>query len=199
METKTLNEVKYYRSDLTTQVCFKLKDIHDINSNANKIKKIKRKDIHNYIMMHECQYDDRDETWIDVSKNARCSLDAFLDYFGVNLYKISENLVSKIYEEACDYFYNLYKDLKTQESHSKEENKEEDNQKVLIEIDMPKTCGDCPFYRELPYQFYEDSGIISDCTLGCMKNKGISTRDKSYKNTKFPYCSLKHKEMKIKK
>lgn len=60
--------------------------------------------------------------------------------------------------------------------------------KIRIEIEMPETCGKCPFYKESPYTCHNERGMVADCKMGYMDDKDM--RDKSFRNKMYPACEL---------
>lgn len=60
--------------------------------------------------------------------------------------------------------------------------------KIKIEIDLPETCGKCPFYSETPYQCHSETGHQANCSKGYMSNRDM--RDVSYRERKFEACKL---------
>lgn len=55
-------------------------------------------------------------------------------------------------------------------------------------LKTPRKCGECPFYKEIPYQVHSDRGHEAYCALGYMD--GMDMRDRSYKNVLYKGCRL---------
>lgn len=62
------------------------------------------------------------------------------------------------------------------------------NMKVTIEMEKPRTCGDCKFYSISPYSCHNERGYQANCSMGYMK--GHDTRDWDMRNMLFDGCKL---------
>lgn len=61
-------------------------------------------------------------------------------------------------------------------------------QEVNINIKIPITCGECPFYSEQEYRCHNEIGNEAHCGMGYMKGKDM--RDKSFMGSRYIYCRL---------
>lgn len=59
---------------------------------------------------------------------------------------------------------------------------------MKIEINEPKTCGECPFYREIPYKIHNEQGIEADCAMGYMN--GQDMRERTHRDSMYQGCKL---------
>lgn len=62
-------------------------------------------------------------------------------------------------------------------------------QTIQVEMEMPKTCADCPFHRLNKYRVHNEKGFESNCILGYMK--GQDMRDKYFRTSRYKECGLK--------
>lgn len=60
--------------------------------------------------------------------------------------------------------------------------------KVMIEMDKPKTCGECRFYSSVPYTCHNERGNMARCSMGYMDKS--DTRDWNMSKKLFSGCQL---------
>lgn len=60
----------------------------------------------------------------------------------------------------------------------------------MMKKDIPKTCGECFYYSEVPYTCHNERGIECKCSKGQFAGKDM--RDKSYKNKSNSFCEIYH-------
>lgn len=66
--------------------------------------------------------------------------------------------------------------------------------RVALEIKkIPKTCSECPFYRNEPYTCHNERGTEAHCLLGYMSHKDmrdVDFRGPCLKNERFSNCLI---------
>ena len=60
--------------------------------------------------------------------------------------------------------------------------------KITIEMEMPKNCGVCKFYKETPYRCHNETGYQANCSMGYMEHRDM--RDKRFNDKVFDGCRL---------
>lgn len=112
-----------------------------------------------------------------------CRLEDFLLDYGKDY--LSNNTLCTMYDDLVEYIYE-------NQPNKKEKPEYHIGDKVTVRIEyniqIPKTCADCPFYSEREYRNHMEIGFVACCELGSMSN--IDTRFKSYKNKKFEQCKI---------
>ena len=59
---------------------------------------------------------------------------------------------------------------------------------ITLTIKKPTTCGECPFYSEVPYECHNERGNEAQCSMEFMDDDDM--RDKSFKDKLYDGCGL---------